>query len=132
MFGCGCPAVPVLAGALEPVPRPPVRSRSSQGGGPFRFAYSTGYLARPDAVGLYAPKIPLVPDRQGPRASKRSTVVAAAADYGVTSREAAELFDRQVDIIRGHWRDAADEARLTQEQAARLFGVQILNEYALT
>ena len=71
-------------------------------------------------------------DRQGPRASNRSTVVAAAADYGVTSREAAEMFDRQVDIIRGHWRDAADDAQLTQEQAARLFGVQILNAYALT
>jgi serine/threonine-protein kinase HipA len=50
---------PVLAGALQPVNRPIVRSRSAQGGGPFEFAYSPAYLARPDAISLYTPELPL-------------------------------------------------------------------------
>ena len=57
---------PVLAGAVEPVPRPAVRARTGQGGGPFRFAYSAAYLDRADAISLYAPELPLTTGWQVP------------------------------------------------------------------
>jgi serine/threonine-protein kinase HipA len=66
---------------------------------------------------------------QGTRASNRSTVIAAAPDYGLTSAEATDLFDRQVEIIQQQWKDAA---RLTKRDAEFLYGRQILNDYALT
>ncbi len=69
---------------------------------------------------------------QGTRASNRSTVIAAAPDYGLTSAGAADMFDRQVDIIQQQWPDAADAAQLTKRDAEQLFGHQILNGYALT
>ncbi len=69
---------------------------------------------------------------QGARASNRSTVVSAAADYGVTPTEAAAAFDRQVDIIRSEWDDAVEAARLTRREAALLYKRQVLNDYALS
>jgi serine/threonine-protein kinase HipA len=72
------------------------------------------------------------PSVQGPRASNRSTVLAAARDYGLTPETAADMFDHQVDIIRTQWADAAANARLTRREADSLFGRQILNDYALT
>jgi serine/threonine-protein kinase HipA len=69
---------------------------------------------------------------QGTRASNRSTVIAAAADYGLTPAEAADMFDRQVDIIRAQWDDAVVVAELTRREADLLYGRQILNDYALT
>lgn len=72
------------------------------------------------------------PMAQGGRASNRSTVVAAAADYGLTRAEAAAMFDRQVDIVRAQWDDVVDVAELTRREADLLYGRQILNEYALT
>ena len=69
---------------------------------------------------------------QGARASNRSTIMSAAPDYGLTPADAADMFDRQVDIIRTQWQDAIASARLTQRQADNLYGRQILNDYALT
>jgi len=72
------------------------------------------------------------PVTQGMRASNRSTVIAAAPDYGVTPTAAADMFDRQVDIIREQWKTAAEAAELTKHDADLLYGRQILNDYALT
>lgn len=69
---------------------------------------------------------------QGTRTSNRSTVIAAAADYGVTPAEAADMFDRQVDVIGTQWDDAVAVAELTRGEAELLDGRQILNAYALT
>jgi serine/threonine-protein kinase HipA len=69
---------------------------------------------------------------QGTRASNRSTIIAAAADYGVTPAEAANMFDRQADIIQAQWDDAAAVAELTRREADLLYGRQILNDYAFT
>jgi serine/threonine-protein kinase HipA len=69
---------------------------------------------------------------QGTRASNRSTIVAAAADYGVTPTEAGNMFDRQVDIIQANWEEAVAVAELTRREADLLFGRQVLNAYALT
>ncbi len=69
---------------------------------------------------------------QGTRASNRSTIVAAAADYGVTPTEAGNMFERQVDIIQANWEEAVAVAELTRREADLLFGRQVLNAYALT
>ncbi len=69
---------------------------------------------------------------QGTRASNRSTVIAAAADYGVTPAEAADMLDRQVDIIQAEWDDAVAVAELTRREADLLYGRQVLNDYAFT
>ena len=69
---------------------------------------------------------------QGTRTSNRSTIIAAATDYGLSPAEAADMFDRQVTIIKEQWQDAADTAQLTRREAELLYGRQILNEYALT
>jgi serine/threonine-protein kinase HipA len=72
------------------------------------------------------------PTVQGARASNRSTIVAAAPDYGTRPADAADMFDRQVDIIRTQWRDVVDSAELTRREAAILYGGQILSDYAMT
>jgi serine/threonine-protein kinase HipA len=48
---------PVVAGLLE----------APRGGGPISFNYASSYLARPDAVSLYEPDLPLRPGRTLPR-----------------------------------------------------------------
>jgi len=55
------------------------------------------------------------PLTQGRRASNRSTVIAAAA---------ADMFDRQVDIIREQWKTAAEAAELTKHDANSTAGDQ--------
>lgn len=56
----------------------------------------------------------------------------AAGEYNLSGREAAEIFDRQVDVIAESWRDVADEVGLTREQADSLFGTTVLPPNALT
>ena len=46
-----------LPGADEPV----VAGRLSRYGEGYRFAYGESYLARPDAISLYSPELPLRP-----------------------------------------------------------------------
>jgi serine/threonine-protein kinase HipA len=70
--------------------------------------------------------------RDGRRSSTFATCVAAAADYGLTAQEAADIVDHQVTTIRDAWDDAADVAQLTSVDRAALFGRQILNAYAFT
>ena len=72
------------------------------------------------------------PDQSGDRDSKRTTCVNAAGEYNLGGREAAEIFDRQIDVIAESWRDVADEVGLTREQADSLFGTTVLPSYALT
>lgn len=43
-----------------------------------------------------------------------------------------KMFDRQADIIRTQWDDAADAAELTRREADLLYSRQVMNEYALT
>ncbi len=71
------------------------------------------------------------PDKQGPRWSNRSTVVAAARDYGLAPAEVEEMFDRQVHIIEDAWPEVVEVAELTTNQAAALKGRQIGNAFAL-
>lgn len=70
-------------------------------------------------------------DENGPRASTRTTCINAAGEYNLTTREAAEIFDRQVDVITEQWSEVADEAGLTREQADSMIGTSIIHPYAL-
>ena len=58
--------------------------------------------------------------------------MAAASEYGLTPARAAEIFDRQVQIITESWDDVADAVRLTTREADAMWKRQILNPYALT
>lgn len=72
------------------------------------------------------------PDQNGERASTRSTCIRAAAEYNLTTSEATDIFDRQVDTIHEHWKGVADEVGLTREQAQGMLGTSIVHPYALT
>ena len=72
------------------------------------------------------------PERNGPRASTRTTCINAAREYNLTAREASEIFDRQVSVISQEWLGVADEVGLTRQQAKDMLGNSILHPYALT
>ena len=65
--------------------------------------------------------------RDGSRASQFSTCVRAAADYGLSKRQAQEIVDRIVSTIREQWSEAADVAGLGQADRNTLWGRSILN-----
>ncbi|CUR59141.1 hypothetical protein NOCA2570048 [metagenome] len=47
----------------------------------------------------------------------------------LTSQEADDIIDAQVETIRTQWEAAADEGRLTTQARQRLWQRQILNDY---
>jgi serine/threonine-protein kinase HipA len=53
--------------------------------------------------------------------------VQAAPVYQLTAAEAREIIDDQVSTIEAEWADAADAARLTEVERARIWRQQILN-----
>ncbi len=69
-------------------------------------------------------------DRDGARSSQVGTCVAAAGVYQLTTVEAREIVDHQVEVIRRDWDEAADAALLTQGERDQLWERQILNPYA--
>jgi serine/threonine-protein kinase HipA len=71
-------------------------------------------------------------DRNGERASTRSTCIRAAHEYDLNPSEAAEIFDRQVDVITEQWHEVAEEVWLTKDQASGMFRTSIVPPYALT
>jgi serine/threonine-protein kinase HipA len=68
--------------------------------------------------------------RDGFRWSQLAGCVAAADVYLLTTAEAHEVIDNQVDVVRAQWGEAADAARLTETERRQLWGRQILNPYA--
>jgi serine/threonine-protein kinase HipA len=69
--------------------------------------------------------------KDGYRYSRLAGCLPAAGVYLLTSGEAADIIDHQLDLIRGQWNDAADTARLTTAEREQLWGRQILNPFAL-
>ncbi|HEY5108290.1 MAG TPA: HipA domain-containing protein [Acidimicrobiales bacterium] len=67
----------------------------------------------------------------GYRFSRLAGAVSAAPTYQLSAAEARQIVDHQVGVIRSEWEDAADVARLTKLERESLWGVQILNPYAL-
>jgi len=67
--------------------------------------------------------------RAGERRSQFRTCLDAADVYQLTRADAAEIIDRQVDVIRARWDEAADGARLTTLERQALWHRQILNPF---
>lgn len=68
--------------------------------------------------------------RDGQRKSRLGVCRDACETYLLNSQEANEIIEGQVEVIRTQWDEAAEEARLTAQDKQRLWGRQILNEYA--
>jgi serine/threonine-protein kinase HipA len=67
--------------------------------------------------------------RAGERRSQFRTCLDAADVYQLTRADAAEIIDRQVDVIRDRWDEAADGARLATLERQALWQRQILNPF---
>jgi len=70
-------------------------------------------------------------DRDGTRFATLATCVDAASIYHLSGADSRQIIDHQLDVIHAQWPAAADEAGLTEDQQAQLWGRQILNAYAL-
>jgi serine/threonine-protein kinase HipA len=68
--------------------------------------------------------------RNGERASRLRTCIAASAAYLLDRTDAQAIADAQADIIKTQWDEAADAARLTELDRRLLYGREILNEFA--
>ena len=68
--------------------------------------------------------------RDGFRMSQVAGCVANAAIYHLTSSQAREVVDHQIDLIRSNWLDVCDVAALSQTDRARFWQSQFLNPYA--
>lgn len=69
-------------------------------------------------------------DRDGTRDSSFAACLRAAPVYGLTTAQAREIIDGQIDVIERDWTEVADLARLTAAQRNFLWHRQILNPYA--
>lgn len=69
--------------------------------------------------------------RDGFRLSQLAGCVDAAGEYELSTAEAREIIDHQIEVIRAQWGDAADAARLSSAERQALWGRQVLNPFAL-
>jgi serine/threonine-protein kinase HipA len=66
----------------------------------------------------------------GFRMSQLAGCVERASTYLLGEREARELIDHQVEVIRREWADVAELARMSEVERAFLWRRQLLNPYA--
>ena len=69
-------------------------------------------------------------DRDGTRDSSFAAVVTAAPVYGLTTAQAREIVDAQVEVVEQNFDEVADMAKLTRAQRNFLWHRQILNPHA--
>lgn len=69
--------------------------------------------------------------RDGRRDSSLAACVDAAGDYGLSTKDARHIIDGQIETVRNHWPEAAEQARLNSEEAELLMGRQVLSAQAL-
>lgn len=69
-------------------------------------------------------------DRHEHRDSQFATCLHAAPLYGLTDEQARAIIDRVIGTITDHWVEAADSARLTENDRRHLWHLQFLNLYA--
>jgi serine/threonine-protein kinase HipA len=69
--------------------------------------------------------------RDGRRRANLACCVSAADEYGLSKNEARYIIDRQIDTVHTKWEEAAEQSRLSREQAELLMERQILNPGAL-
>ena len=68
--------------------------------------------------------------RSGARDSQFTTCLDAAGEYGLARAQARDIIDRIVATISDNWTEAADHARLTEQDRRHLWHRQFLNPYA--
>jgi serine/threonine-protein kinase HipA len=66
----------------------------------------------------------------GERWSQLAECLRVARFYDLSEREARDIIDRQLDVIREQWDDAAEKATLARVEREQMWGRQILNPYA--
>ncbi len=66
----------------------------------------------------------------GFRRSRLDGCVGASEAYLLSSTEARQIIDRQVDAIRANWEEVSELARMTAEDRKYFWGRQFLNPYA--
>lgn len=66
----------------------------------------------------------------GQKLSQVAACLDAARIYELTERQARDIIDRQLDVIRDQWHDAADVATLTATERNQMWRRQILNPFA--
>lgn len=66
----------------------------------------------------------------GERLSQVMECVRAAPFYDLSEREARDIIDAQMDVIRTQWEEAAEKATLTRAERDQMWGTQILNPFA--
>lgn len=64
------------------------------------------------------------------RSSRLSTCVIAAPTFGLSYRQAIEVAERQMEVVRSSWTAICDEAELSAVDRAFFLGRQVLNPYA--
>jgi serine/threonine-protein kinase HipA len=69
--------------------------------------------------------------RDGYKDANLAGCVKRAPDYGLDSREAFALVERQIEVVHNEWADAADRARLNDADRRAAWGGPILNESIL-
>jgi serine/threonine-protein kinase HipA len=68
--------------------------------------------------------------RAGERSSRFRTCIDAAPIYQLSTQEATDIVENQIEVIESHWPDAADAAELTGAERERMWHRQILNPFA--
>ena len=68
--------------------------------------------------------------RDGFRLAQLAGCVRAAREYELTTAQAREIIDHQIDVVRHCWTEVADTARLSAGERDELWGRQTLNPYA--
>jgi serine/threonine-protein kinase HipA len=69
--------------------------------------------------------------RDGYRAAVVQGCIERAAEYLLTPKNASEIVDHQIDVIRTNWRDVCDLAELSATERARLRGRNFLRHDAV-
>jgi len=67
----------------------------------------------------------------GYRMSQVAGCVARASTYLLSSADAREIIDHQIDVIEADWADVCDQAALTEVERAGFWQRQFLNPYAI-
>ncbi|HEV3001670.1 MAG TPA: HipA domain-containing protein [Solirubrobacteraceae bacterium] len=70
-------------------------------------------------------------DRDPFKLSNVAGCVQRSGVYHLSERDAREIVDAQIDVIRSEWDDVADEAHLTAAERAYFWGRQFLHPFAL-
>jgi len=67
----------------------------------------------------------------GYRMSQLSGAISAASTYGLGERAAAEIVERQIEVIRAEWDEVSELAGMSEIDRSFFWGRQFLNPYAL-